>query len=95
MDRDRILSVEIMEDEIAREKYGERAVNGVVVFTMKQAATDSAVREVKVVRSAGEPPHGWGESIWKPAIQNGKPVRGIFQIPVVFSRSAGDKPSGR
>ena len=150
MDRDRILSVEIMEDEIAREKYGERAANGVVVLSMKQAAKndgamiaprfqysdikhfekwvndhieypkealdagiegrvivqldvceDGEVRGVKVVQSASELLDAEAIRVvsaspyWKPAIQNGKPVRVTFQIPVVFSRSAGDKPSGR
>ncbi len=150
MDRDRILSVEIMEDEIAREKYGERAANGVVVLSMKQAAKDDGamiaprflhgdinhfevwvnehieyprealdagfegrvivqldvcedgeVREVKVVQSASELLDAEALRVvsasprWEPATLDGKPVRVTFQIPVVFSRSAGDKPSGR
>ena len=150
MDRDRILSVEIMEDEIAREKYGERAANGVVVLSMKQAAKDDGamiaprflhgdinhfevwvnehieyprealdagfegrvivqldvcedgeVREVKVVQSASELLDAEALRVvsasprWEPAILHDKPVRVTFQIPVVFSRSAGDKPSGR
>ena len=150
MDRDRILSVEIMEDEIAREKYGERADNGVVVLSMKQAAKDDGamiaprflhgdinhfevwvnehieyprealdagfegrvivqldvcedgeVRGVKVVQSASELLDAEALRVvsasprWEPAILHDKPVRVTFQIPVVFSRSAGDKPSGR
>ena len=150
MDRDRILSVEIMEDEIAREKYGERAANGVVVLSMKQAAKDAGamiaprflhgdinhfevwvndhieyprealdagfegrvivqldvcedgeVRGVKVVQSASELLDAEALRVvrasprWEPAILHDKPVRVTFQIPVVFSRSAGDKPSGR
>ena len=150
MDRDRILSVEIMEDEIAREKYGERAANGVVVLSMKQAAKDDGamiaprflhgdinhfevwvnehieyprealdagfegrvivqldvcedgeVRGVKVVQSASELLDAEALRVvsasprWEPAILHDKPVRVTFQIPVVFSRSAGDKPSGR
>ena len=150
MDRDRILSVEIMEDEIAREKYGERAANGVVVLSMKQAAKDDGamiaprflhgdinhfevwvnehieyprealdagfegrvivqldvcedgeVREVKVVQSASELLDAEALRVvsasprWKPAILHDKPVRVTFQIPVVFSRSTGDKQSER
>jgi len=150
MDRDRILSVEIMEDEIAREKYGERAANGVVVLSMKQAAKDDGamiaprflhgdinhfevwvnehieyprealdagfegrvivqldvcedgeVREVKVVQSASELLDAEALRVvsasprWEPAILHDKPVRVTFQIPVVFSRSTGDKPSER
>ena len=150
MDRDRILSVEIMEDEIAREKYGERAANGVVVLSMKQAAKDDGamiaprflhgdinhfevwvnehieyprealdagfegrvivqldvcedgeVREVKVVQSASELLDAEALRVvsasprWEPAILHDKPVRVTFQIPVVFSRSTGDKQSER
>ncbi len=150
MDRDRILSVEIMEDEIAREKYGERAANGVVVLSMKQAAKDDGamiaprflhsdinhfevwvnehieyprealdagfegrvivqldvcedgeVRGVKVVQSASELLDAEALRVvsasprWEPAILHDKPVRVTFQIPVVFSRSAGDKQSER
>ena len=70
----RIRDIEVLKDAVAKERYGEKAANGVIVITMKRPQElDNLV--ISLIEQSPK---------WEPATAKGKPVSLCLTIPVTF-----------